>query len=179
MSFRPFDSLGREYGTAAGNPERSNSWFFTIRLCAQKWPRGQQHGDWRMLFISKAIKVFIACVQTPYFLPHAEKRHLRNAVPNRVPVSCCLVEYFAWIMENIGDRSTRLLRSWHMYVCRYFTFGLLTRCASNLFILRVICASLLGGVSRKTMLQANVQRSHICWGYCLIWHLCFLFARHF
>lgn len=30
----------------------------TIRLCEQKRPRGQQHGDCRMLFISKAIKVF-------------------------------------------------------------------------------------------------------------------------
>ena len=38
----------------------------------------------------------VACVQTPYFLPHAEKRHLRKAVPNRVIASWCLVLYYAW-----------------------------------------------------------------------------------
>ena len=48
----------------------------------------------------------LAYVQTPHFLPHAEKRRLRNAVPNRVPVSCCLVLYFAWIMVKIGDGPT-------------------------------------------------------------------------
>lgn len=49
-------------GAAAGPPDRSNLCFLTIRLCAEKGPQGQQHGDRRILFLSRAIKVFTVLV---------------------------------------------------------------------------------------------------------------------
>ena len=74
-----------------------------------------------------------------------------------------------------------------MYFCCFFTFGLPTYFASNLFLLRAICALFTGGVSRKTVLLANVllgllfdfDNSVDCYMFCSCSLFgSFLFARY-
>ena len=52
--------------------------------------------------------------------------------------------------------------------CRCLTLGLPTYFASSLFLLTVVGVLLFESVSCKTVVLANVQRSYICSGYCLI-----------
>ena len=81
------------------------------------------------------------------------------------PNSCQLFP-LSWHGKNRWRAYTTPTSSYlrSMYVCRSLTFGLPTYFASNLFLLtQYICALLFGGVSRKTVFLANVQRSYICW----------------
>ena len=76
--------------------------------------------------------------------------------------------YFPYLdMVKIGDWPTRLLRvpmfvacTLAVLLCSVFRPILLLTC---FFWGQYICALLFGGVSRKTVFLANVQRSYICW----------------
>ena len=58
-------------------------------------------------FCPLKLPYLIACVQTsPISFAHAEKGRLRNAVANRVPVSC-------WVSKILGTRCDRLTHSVH------------------------------------------------------------------